>query len=70
MEIEIGDVEERIRFEVKLQISLYETAKKVIVEERKNEFEKYMEERKEKIRELLGGERAKIYENGKLIFEV
>ncbi len=68
--MEIEDLSERDGFEVKLQISLYRTAEKVIVEERKDEFEKYMEERKERIRKIIGVRKARIYENKELIFEV
>ncbi len=66
----LEELSERERFEIKLQISLYFTAKKVIVEERKEEFENYMEERKKKIREILNIEHGKIYEKNELILEV
>ena len=70
MDVHLEDLSERDRFEVKLQISLYHTAEKVIVEERKEDFEKYMEDRKERIRKIIGVKSARIYENGKLLLEV
>jgi hypothetical protein len=72
MKIELSDFDEKIRFDVKLQISLYTTAVKVMRDDKKDEFEKYMQERVEKIRDMLNikDEHFKIFENGKLIFEV
>ncbi len=72
MEIELGELDERKRFEIKLQIALYETAEKVKQRERVEEFEEYQKERVAKIKEILGyeGKTLRILENGQLIFEV
>jgi len=72
MEIELGELDERKRFEIKLQIALYETAEKVKQPERVEEFEEYQKERVAKIKEILGyeGKTLRIFENGQLIFEV
>ncbi|MCD6275528.1 MAG: hypothetical protein J7J42_02170 [Thermoplasmata archaeon] len=72
MEIELGELDERKRFEIKLQIVLYETAEKVKQRERVEEFEEYQKERVAKIKEILGyeGKTLRIFENGQLIFEV
>ncbi len=72
MEIELGELDERKRFEIKLQIALYETAEKVKQRERVEEFEEYQKERVAKIKEILGyeGKTLRIFENGQLIFEV
>ena len=71
MDVELANLDEKIRFDVKLQISLYKTAIKVFRDDKREEFEEYMQERVDKIREILGlGEHFKIFEDGKLIFEV
>ncbi len=71
MDVELTNLDEKIRFNVKLQISLYKTAMKVFRDDKREEFEEYMQERVDKIREILGlGEHFKIFEDGKLIFEV
>ncbi len=72
MRIELQEIDERKRFDVKLQIALYRTAEKVKRDERGEEFEEYKRERLEKIRKILGVEREeiKIYENGSLLLEV
>jgi len=72
MEIELGELDERKRFEIKLQIALYETAEKVKQPKRVEEFEEYQKERVAKIKEILGyeGKTLRIFENGQLIFEV
>ncbi len=70
MDVHLENLEKELMFEVKLQIELYKLAEKVMVEERRDEFIKYMEGRKEKLRKILGFEHAKIYENGELIFEL
>ncbi len=70
MDIRLDELDERTRFEVKLQIALYNTALKVMDEKRKEEFEFYMQERVEKIKNILDAHGAvRIFENGKLIFE-
>ncbi len=68
MDIHLEELDGDVRYEVKLQIELYNLAQKVMREERKGEFQEYMEERKEKIRKLLGVDHGKIYEGGELIF--
>ncbi len=72
MDLELNDVDENTRFEVKLQISLYNTALKVFREDRKEDFERYMLERVEKIKRILGIEAQsfRVLENGNVIFEV
>ena len=68
MDVHLEDLGDEKRYEVKLQIELYNLAMKVIVEERRRDFEEYMEERKEKIRKILGTKHGKIYEGGEVIF--
>ncbi len=68
MDIHLEELDGDVRYEVKLQIELYNLAQKVMREERKGEFQEYMEERKEKIRKLLGVDHGKIYEGGEVIF--
>ncbi len=72
MDIELLDLDEKKRFDVKLQISLYNTAKKVMREDKKQDFEIYMRERIVKIRKILNLDEGeiRIFENGELIFEV
>ena len=70
MDITLENLSKDKIFEVKLQIELYKLAEKVTKEERKEDFRKYMEERKEKIRRILGVDHAKIYEKGEVIFEI
>ncbi len=72
MDLELNDVDENTRFEVKLQISLYNTALKVFREDRKEDFERYMVERVKKIKRILGIEAQsfRVLENGNVIFEV
>ncbi len=71
MDVDLSSLDERKRFEVKLQISLYNTAKKVYREDKGEEFDAYMRERVEKIREVLGTRGSiRIFEDGNLIFEV
>jgi len=71
MDVELANFDEKIRFDVKLQISLYKTAMKVMREDKREEFEVYMQERVDKMREILGlGEHFRIFDGGKLIFEV
>jgi len=72
MDIELTTLDDRKRFDVKLQITLYNTALKVMNKEKKEDFEEYMQERVKKIRKLLNVEvgELKIFEEGKLIFEV
>lgn len=70
MEFQLERMDEKRRFEVKLQIALYKTALKVMDESRKEEFESYMKERVEKIHKILGvDEKIRIFENDVLIFE-
>ncbi len=70
MDITLENLSKDKIFEVKLQIELYKLAEKVMKEERKEDFRKYMEERKDKIRKILGVDHAKIYEGGEVIFEI
>ncbi|OYT59853.1 hypothetical protein B6U71_02025 [Euryarchaeota archaeon ex4484_178] len=72
MDIDLATLNERKRFDVKLQIALYNTALKVMNKEKKEEFEEYMRERVKRIRKLLNTEvgELKIFEGGELIFEV
>ena len=70
MDITLENLSKDRIFEVKLQIELYKLAEKVMKEERRDDFLAYMEERKDKIRKLLGVEHAKIYERGEVIFEI
>ncbi len=71
MDVDLSNFDEKIRFDVKLQISLYKTAEKVMREDKREEFENYMQERINKIREILGlREHFRIFEDEKLIFEV
>ncbi|ADD08182.1 hypothetical protein [Candidatus Aciduliprofundum boonei] len=71
MDVDLSNLDEKIRFDVKLQISLYKTAEKVMREDKREEFENYMQERINKIREILGlREHFRIFEDEKLIFEV
>ncbi len=68
MDIHLEDLDEKTRFDIKLQIELYNLATKVMNRRRKGEFEEYMEERIEKIRKILNKEHGKIYEGKTLIF--
>ena len=68
MDIHLEDLDEKTRFDIKLQIELYNLATKVMNSKRKGEFEGYMEERIENIRKILNKEHGKIYEGKKLIF--
>ncbi len=71
MDVDLSNLDEKIRFDVKLQISLYKTAEKVMREDKREEFENYMQERINRIREILGlREHFRIFEDEKLIFEV
>jgi len=72
MDIHLESLEEDKRFNVKLQISLYNTARKVMREDKREGFSSYMDERVQKIRELLGLDEGtfRILEKGKVIFEV
>ncbi len=70
MRIDIEDLTKELMFEVKLQIELYKLAEKVMSDERRDEFTRYMEERKDKLRKLLGIEHGQIYERNELIFEI
>ncbi len=71
MDVDLLNLDEKIRFDVKLQISLYKTAEKVMREDKREEFENYMQERVDKIRENIGlREHFRIFEDEKLIFEV
>ncbi len=72
MDIELSNFDEKKRFDVKLQISLYNTAIKVMREDKRDEFDEYLNERVEKIRSMLGlnEQHFRIFENGNLIFEV
>ena len=72
MDVELTEYDEKTREDVKLQIALYNTAAKVMREDKREEFEDYMSERVEIIREKLGleGEHFRIFEGGELIFEV
>lgn len=72
MDIELENIDGRKRFDVKLQISLYNTALKVLRDDRREDFERYMLERVEKIKRILGieGQGFRILENGSVIFEV
>ncbi len=68
MDVKLEDLDKETRFNLKLQIELYNLADKVMKDERKNEFMEYMEERKEKIRKILKKEHGKIYEKGEVVF--
>ena len=72
MDVELTTLNERKRFDIKLQIALYNTALKVKRVEKEEDFEKYMEERVKKIREILKVKEGelKIFDGGKLLFEV
>jgi len=71
MDFELSEMDEKKRFDVKLQISLYRTAEKVFREDKAQEFQDYMRERVEKIRKILEAEGPfRIFEDGNLIFEV
>ena len=67
--VHIENLDEKKRFEVKLQIELYKLAGVVAVDERKDDFIKYQEERVDKIRKMLNMEHGKIYEGDDIIFE-
>ena len=72
MDIELTEYDEKTRSDVKLQIALYNTAAKVMREDKREEFEDYMRERVEIMREKLGleDEHFRIFEEGELVFEV
>ena len=69
MKIHLEELENEVRFEVKLQIELYNLASKVIDENKKESYEKYMRERQSKIRKILKVEHGSIYEKEEKIFE-
>jgi hypothetical protein len=68
MDIHLESLPEDLKFEVKLQIELYHLSEKVQKDERAEDFEKYRAERKEKLKNMLNVDSAKIYEGGNLIF--
>ncbi|NPA74618.1 MAG: hypothetical protein GXO25_00880 [Euryarchaeota archaeon] len=70
MDVRIDTLPNDVRFEAKLQIELYKLAERVMDPNKKEKYEEYMLERKEKLRKILNMEKGKIYEGDELIFEL
>ena len=70
MRIDIEKLDSKKSFEIKLQIALINNAKRMMpyYENKIDEFNKYINERIMKIKELLDIEHGDIYENNKLIY--
>ncbi len=70
--VDLEKVDQKISFDVKVQISLIKNAERVmdLYPNKKKEFEAYIEERKEKIRKMLGIVHDDIFENGKLLISL
>ncbi|MGC8610496.1 MAG: hypothetical protein ACP5GR_03710 [Thermoplasmata archaeon] len=70
MRIDLEKLDNKKSFEIKLQIALINNAKRMMpyYENKIEEFNKYINERIMKIRELLDIEHGDIYENNKLIY--
>lgn len=72
MEINLENLEKNVAFDVKVQISLIFNAQRVmdLYPDKKDKFQEYINERKEKIRKMLNIQNGKIFENGKLLIEI
>ncbi len=70
--VDLEKIDQKISFDVKVQISLIKNAERVmdLYPNKKKEFEAYIEERKEKIRKMLGIVHDDIFENGKLLISL
>ncbi len=70
--VDLEKVDQKISFDVKVQISLIKNAERImdLYPNKKKEFEAYIEERKEKIRKMLGIVHDDIFENGKLLISL
>ncbi len=70
--IDLEKVDQKISFDVKVQISLIMNAERIkdLYPNKKKEFEAYIEERREKIRKMLGIVHDDIFENGKLLISL
>ncbi|MGC8995834.1 MAG: hypothetical protein ACP5JT_04030 [Thermoplasmata archaeon] len=70
MRIDLEKLDNKKSFEIKLQIALINNAKRMMpyYENKIEEFNKYINERIMKIKELLDIEHGDIYENNKLIY--
>ncbi len=67
MDISLESLPNDKRFEVKLQIELYRLAERVMTAEKSADFEAYMNERKDKLRKILGIKNGRIYEGDELL---
>jgi len=70
--VDLEKIDQKISFDVKVQISLIKNAERImdLYPNKKKEFEAYIEERKEKIRKMLGIVHDDIFENGKLLISL
>ncbi len=67
--VDLEKIDQKVSFDVKVQISLILNAERIkdLYPDKKKDFEAYIEERKEKIRKMLGIVHDDIFENGKLL---
>lgn len=72
MDVHLEKLDKDLAFNVKIQISLILNAQRIIdiYPEKKIKFLEYIEERKDKIREILNLKNAKIFEKGKMLMEI
>lgn len=72
MDVHLEKLDKDMAFNVKIQISLILNAQRImdIYPEKKIKFLEYIEERKDKIREMLNVKNAKIFENSKILMEI
>jgi len=72
MDVHLEKLDKDMAFNIKIQISLILNAQRIIdiYPEKKIKFLEYIEERRDKIREMLNVKNAKIFENGKMLMEI
>ncbi len=69
MEIDITQLDAETAFQIRLQISLINNARKVLDPNKKERFEQYINERIRRIKELLHTDYVVIREGDKILFE-
>ncbi|MDP8011612.1 MAG: hypothetical protein ACP5F1_01655 [Thermoplasmata archaeon] len=72
MDLHLESIDKDLAFNVKIQISLIKNAERImdLYPEKKSKFVEYIEERKEKIREMLNIKKARIMEYDKFLLEI
>ncbi len=72
MDLHLEGIDKDLAFNVKIQISLIKNAERImdLYPEKKSKFVEYIEERKEKIREMLNIKKARIMEYDKFLLEI